>query len=73
MTDDREEIIAECQDWLAIRRAWLDQKEKQFEEQYSFVPPHVNRGRLEDLEIWKFRIEIHEWELEHFISEGGPS
>lgn len=61
------EIIQECKEWLARRKAWVDQKEKQFEAQYGFYPARINRERLEDLEIWKFQIEIHEYELEETI------
>lgn len=61
--DDQEK--AEKLEWLAARRAWLDQKQKQFDEQYPTVHPRLNRQRLDDLEAWRFEIEIHEWELEN--------
>lgn len=32
--------------------------------------PSVNKKRLEDLEVWKFEIEFHEWELDRFIRDG---
>lgn len=64
----KEQYIKECRDWLARRKAWIDQREKKFEDQYPMVPPHINRKRLEDLEAWKFELEVHEWELEGFIN-----
>lgn len=39
--------------------------QKQFEDQYPFVPARINLRRIEDLEAWKFEIEINEWELEN--------
>lgn len=63
-----EETIEACREWLAARKAWVDQKEKQFEDQYPMVSPPLNRMRFDDLEIWKFQIEINEWELEQFIN-----
>jgi hypothetical protein len=43
---------------MARRAARLDQLKKRFEEQYPIVPPDVNRMRLEDLDAWKFGLEI---------------
>lgn len=67
---DREKLIALRQEWLARRRARLDQQQKQFEAQYDMMLPSVNKKRLEDLEVWKFEIEFHEWELDRFIRDG---
>lgn len=71
--EDRDEIIAECKVWLANRRARLDQKEKQFQDQYPLVSPETNKQRMEDLEAWKFNIEVQEWELKNFVEEGDTS
>jgi hypothetical protein len=67
--DNYEEVINECKDWIAARRAWLDQIEKRFEDQYPMCHPHFNRFRLEDIEAQRFRIEIHEYELEALVNE----
>lgn len=64
--DDNEKIEV-CKDWIATRRAWLDQREKWFEEQYPLVHPFANMGRLNDLEVERFRLAIHEYELDGFL------
>lgn len=64
---DHEAYVQACKEWLARRKAWIDQKEKQFSDQYPVIAPSLNRKRLEDLEAWKFSIEVHEWELGEFI------
>lgn len=64
------QYIQECLEWLARRKAWIDQKEKQFHDQYPLVSPETNRKRLNDLEAWKFNIQVHEWELDGFIHDG---
>jgi hypothetical protein len=61
MTD--EELIQLRKEWLARRKARLDQLEKKFQDQYPVVSPRTNEMRLNDLEAWKFEIEINEWEL----------
>jgi hypothetical protein len=61
------EKIAECQEWIARQRARLDQRKKQFEDQYPMIRAHNNLWRLDDLEAYEFWIDIHEWELEEMI------
>jgi hypothetical protein len=63
----KEEYVQECREWLARHKAWLDQREKQFEDQYPMAHPDLNRQRLEDLDAWKFKIAVHEWELQRII------
>lgn len=60
-------MIERRKDIIARLRARLDQREKQFENQYDMVHPMCNLERMDDLEVWKFRIEIAEWELEQHI------
>lgn len=62
MEDD---LTRRRREWIARRRARIDQMQKQFEDQYPFVPARINLRRIEDLEAWKFEIEINEWELEN--------
>lgn len=69
MSMSYEEYVRACQEWLARRKAWIDQKEKQFEDQYPMIAPDLNRRRFEDLEAWKFVVEVHEWELEEYIKK----
>lgn len=57
------------QEWIARRKARLDQRQKEFEDQYSACCPHLNLFRMDWLEVEKFRIEISEWELEQTIKE----
>jgi hypothetical protein len=64
----KEQYIQECREWLARRKAFVDQREKQFNDQYPMARPDVNRKRLDDLEAMKFEIEVHEWELEQIIN-----
>jgi hypothetical protein len=61
---DDPEKIEDAKDRLANQRAKLDQHEKMFEAQYPIVHPRINLMRLRDLEVWRFSIEIGEWELE---------
>lgn len=61
--------IQAAKDDLARRRAWLEQHEKEFEDQYAFMRPRLNKLRLDILELWKFRIEIDEWELEQLTKD----
>jgi hypothetical protein len=61
--DDLEKI-EDAKDRLANQRAKLDQREKMFEDQYPMMHPRINLMRLHDLEVWRFNIEIDEWELE---------
>lgn len=65
--DDRERIES-GKDWVATRRAWIDQRRKQYEAQYDVTPPVVNKYRLERLEVWEFILEINEYELEGEIA-----
>lgn len=69
MTMSHEEYVTACREWLARRKAWIDQMEKMFEEQYPMMPPRSNRKRLHDLEAWKFEVEVHEWELGEIIRQ----
>jgi hypothetical protein len=69
--EDRQKKIESGKDWLAARRAWLDQRREQFEKQYDVVSPTVNRKRLEDLEIWEFVYEINAWDIQGFIDAEG--
>lgn len=62
-----EDEIKRTKDDLAHRAARLDQLSKRFEAQYPLVPPQINRMRLEDLDAWKFGLEIDRWELEEKI------
>lgn len=61
---DDQEKIENTKNRLAKQRAKLDQREKMFEEQYPMMHPRINLMRLHDLEVWRFSIEIGEWELE---------
>jgi hypothetical protein len=70
------EEIEDGKERIARRRAWLDQRKKQFEDQYPVTHPRINQMRLEDLEAWEFRLEVDEWELNQRIQnleeeEGG--
>lgn len=66
---NEEEYIQECLEWLARRKAWVDQREKMFEDQYPMLPPRSNRFRQEDLAAWKLEIEFNEYELGGFIKD----
>ena len=59
-----------CREWIARRTAQLEQYQKQYEDQYPFVSPEVNRKRLDDLEATRFWIDIHRWELNQMIESG---
>lgn len=61
------EIIQECKEWIARREAMLDQRKKQFEDQYPFHHPTNNLLRMDDLEVMEFRIDIHKWELDEMV------
>ncbi len=67
--DFDDEKLQACKDWLAVKKAELAQRKKQFEEQYPMWPPEHNHRRLEELEAMEFRIQMNEWELEMFIKE----
>ena len=67
MEQDR---LQACKEWIARQTAKLDQLEKQFEAQYSFLSPECNRERLDDIEAARFWIEIHNWELNQMIESG---
>jgi hypothetical protein len=62
-----EEYVRKCKEWIARRKARLDQKEKMFEDQYPLMRPRENNMRLQDLEAWRFEIEFNEWELGEII------
>ena len=64
-----EEYVRLCREWIARRKAIVDQKEKQFNDQYPMVNPKINRKRLEDLEAWKFEIDFNEWELGEIVKD----
>lgn len=64
----KEQYVRECREWLARRKAWLDQRKKQFEDEYPSRTPQINLQRMHDLEAWEFAIEVHEHELEEYIN-----
>lgn len=64
MDQDR---VNKCREWIARRTAELDQREKQYAEQYSILSPRTNLHRLHDIEAERFWIDIHRWELEQMI------
>jgi hypothetical protein len=68
-TGNEEEYIQKCLEWLARHKAQLDQREKQFEDQYPVCHPRLNRRRLEDIEAKRLEIEVHEYELGGFIKD----
>lgn len=67
--EERAQLIKELQEDLAAQRAWVDQRQKQFDGQYDRWMPFINQKRLDDLEVWKFEIEIAEWELQQLMDE----
>jgi hypothetical protein len=69
--EDPQKKIEDGKDRLAIRRAWLDQKRKQFEQQYDIVSPRINKARLEDLEVWELRFEMYAWDIQSIIDAEG--
>lgn len=70
MAENREKVIKACREWISARTAWIDQKQKQFEDQYPLASPQTNEARLNDLEIWKFALEIKRWEFEQYLAHG---
>lgn len=68
---DGQEHIQACKEWIARRTADLDQVEKRWDAQYNFTPPQINRIRMNEIEAMRFWIEIHRWELQQLIDEGG--
>lgn len=62
-----EEYVQQCREWIARRKARLDQRQRMFDNQYPMMNPRDNRKRLEDLEAWTFEIEFNEWELGEII------
>lgn len=64
---DHDEYVEACLDWLARRKAQIDQMKKQFDDQYPMMHPDINRRRLEDIDAWEFNIQVHEWELDEII------
>jgi CRISPR/Cas system-associated endonuclease Cas1 len=58
-----------AKEWIARRTARLDQRKKQYEDQYPLAHPDTNLQRLNDLEATEFMIDIHRWELEEHIKE----
>lgn len=69
MTKDPEQYIQECLEWIARRKAFLDQRKKMFDDQYPTRTPIANRLRLITLEKMEFEIQIHEYELGGFIKD----
>lgn len=69
---NHDEYVTACREWLARRKAWLAQREKQFEDQYPFMSPSLNLKRHDDIQAWKFELEVHEWELEEIIRTHEP-
>jgi hypothetical protein len=65
--EDLKKKVESGKDWLAARRAWLDQRREQFERQYDSKSPAINRARLDDLERWEFVYEINKWDIEGYI------
>lgn len=68
--EHRDKAIKACKDWLARRKAELDQLEKRYEAQYDIVCPETNLRRLENIEALRFWVSIHEWELQQMIEAG---
>lgn len=66
---NEEEYIQACLEWLARRKAWVDQKQKMFDDQYPMLHPDSNRSRYEDLDAWQLEIEVNEYELGGFIKD----
>lgn len=64
--EQHEEYVRRCKEWIARRRARLDQREAWFTQSPSPLP-QINLKRLDDLEAWRFELEIHEWELNEII------
>lgn len=64
----KEQYVQECREWLARRKAFIEQWQRTFDMQYPMMSPRTNRRRLEDLEAWKFEVEVHEWELEGIVN-----
>jgi hypothetical protein len=65
------ERIQFCREWIARRRAELDQKKKQFEDEYPLTTPQFNKAKLDLLEAKEFWIDLHEWELDKMIEALG--
>jgi hypothetical protein len=63
------EYIQECKEWIARRKARVDQMEKRFNDQYPLMSPATNQMRMNDLEAWRFEIEVNEWELSQILAE----
>lgn len=61
------EMIQACKEWLAYNEALLDQRKKQWEDQYPLRHPNDNQRRLHDIEVTEFRIEMNRWELDGVI------
>lgn len=66
---NEEEYIIECLEWIARRKAFIDQRKKEFEDRYPSTFPRINRIRLDDLEAWQLEIEFNEYELGGFIKD----
>lgn len=69
MESDQDQI-KKCREWIARRTAELDQREKQYADQYPILRPSYNLARLHDIEAERFWIDIHRWELEQSIKDG---
>lgn len=61
---DSEQYREWLKDDIARRRAWLAQLTKRFEQHYDMMSPSTNLSRMNDLEVWKFRVEIDAWTLD---------
>lgn len=59
--------VDDYKDWLACRRASLDQLKKRWDEAYSYHQPSTNLFRLDQIESAEFRLEIDRWALDQFL------
>lgn len=67
--EKEERYITRCMEWIARRKARLDQWEKQYQDAYPHMSSELNLVRLENIEAWKLAIEVHEYELGGFIKD----
>lgn len=66
---DPQKYIQECLEWIARRKAFVDQREKMYTDQYPMRHAITNHMRLNDLEAMRFEIEFNEYELGGFIKD----
>lgn len=64
-----ERYIIRCMEWIARRKARLDQWETEYQAAYPHMSDELNQVRLENIEAWKLAIEVHEYELGGFIKD----